>query len=88
LIPALPQILFELADVTIPADHRLALRKLSGPEPSPHGFDRDTERLTNPALAVAVSMQGNNLVVAFESPLSALLLPAFFGSFSVVPVIV
>ena len=88
LLPALPEIGFELANVTIPADHRLSLRKLSGPEPSPHGFDRDAERLADPALAMPVSMEGNNLVVTFESTLSALLLPAFFSSFSVVPVIV
>ena len=39
LLPTLPQILFELADMTVSADNRLALRKLSGPEPSPDGFD-------------------------------------------------
>ena len=81
LLPALPKIRFELANMTIPADHRLSLRKLSGPEPSPDGFDRDAERLADPALAMPVSMEGNNLLVAFQSTLSALLLPGFFQQF-------
>ena len=85
-LPTRPQILFELADMTISRDNGLALRKLSGPEPSPHSFDRNTEHLADPALTVTIGTQGNNLLVAFEAALAALLLPSFFSSLSVIPV--
>jgi len=58
-----------------------------GPEPSPNGFDRNVECLADVTLAVSFGMQGNNLLVAFQPALSALLLPAFFSSDSVLLVL-
>jgi hypothetical protein len=80
LLPALPQVRFELADMTKPADNRLALRKLPGPEPSPNGFDRNVECLADTTLAMSIGMQGDHFLIAFQSALSTLLLPTFFGS--------
>jgi len=73
LIPALPQILMELADMAAPAGHRLSLGKLTGAQPATNRFALDPDLQADGPLCVSLTMEFQNSLVALMSALAALL---------------
>src|ERR1700751_5576884 len=74
LIPALLQILMELADVAATARHRFPLGKLTGAQPAANRFALDADLKADGPLCVAQTMQFNDSLIALVSALAALLL--------------
>ena len=74
LIPALLQILMELADMAATTGHGFPLGKLTGAQPAANRFALDADLKADGPLCVAQTMQFNDSLVALVSALAALLL--------------
>ena len=79
LIPALLQVIGELAHFRRWAVRRLAFGKLTTPQPPSHGLLPDAEGPTDGRLRVAAVEQGNDLLVTFQASLSAQLSWRYLG---------
>src|SRR5260370_39433563 len=74
LIPALLQILMELADMATTAGHRFPLGKLTGAQPAADRFAHDTDFKADGPLCVTQTMQFHESLLALMPKLASLLL--------------